>query len=479
MPFRSTERGAGWQLPSSLDDLIPADHSVRFVAAYVDSLDATDWQSLGISVEAKERGAPRYHPQVLLGIWLWGFMQGVRSARKLEAACGEVLSYRWLTGQQFPDHNTLWRFYQAHRAGMRYLLTHSVQLAVRAGLVDLALQAVDGTKIAGNAAKDRTYDAAGLDRLLERTERAIADLEAQNATAGDEAPPRLPQDLASTQALRQRIREARAKLDPGARINLTDGDARLMKGRGGYVAGYNGQLVVSPLNPEATGSDGMLITAAAVTTDPDDHDQLMPMLAHAAQQTGCRADITLADGGYHSAPNLQATADHLVLMPEAQETARAYHKAHFRHDPEQDTFTCPEGHTLHFSAVLQRRDRPPARRYRSTGAVCRACPAFGTCTTDRRQGRSVEVGPLEAVLAAHRALMATEEAIRVYAQRKALIEPVFGIQKDQQGARRFLLRGVAAVDAEWRLLAATFNLRTLARLWRTRPTLLALGTQSA
>jgi transposase len=479
MPQRSGERETGWQLPSSLDDLIPTDHAVRFVAAYLDSLDATDWRSLGISLQAAERGAPRYHPVILLGLWVWGFMQGVRSARKLEVAAQEMLSYRWLSGQQTPDHNTLWRFYQAHRAGMRYLLTHSVQVAVRTGMVDLALQAVDGTKMAGNAAKDRTYDAAGLDRLIERTEQAIADLEAQNATGGEEAPPRLPQDLASRQALLQRVREVRAHLEPGSRINLTDPEAQLMRSRGGYVAGYNGQIVVAPLAAEMTGCGGMLITAAAVTDEADDHRQLVPMLEQAAQQTGSRAAITLADGGYHSAETLLATADHLVLMPEAQPVADPYHKARFHYAPQQDIFTCPQGQTLHFAGVIQRTDRSQARRYRSTGAVCRACPAMGRCTTDRRQGRSLEVGPLEELLVAHRALMATEEAQRVYAQRKEVVEPVFGIQKEQQGARRFLLRGRTAVDAEWRLLAATFNLRVLARLWRTQPALRTLVAPSS
>jgi transposase len=276
MPQRSGERETGWQLPSSLDTLIPADHAVRFVAAYLDGLDATDWTHLGIDRTSKQRGAPRYHPAVLLAIWLWGFMNGVRSARKLEAACREMLSYRWLSGQQTPDHNTLWRFYQAHRAGMRYLLTQSVQLAVRAGLVDLALQAVDGTKIAGNAAKDRTYDRTGLDHLIERTEQAIADLEAQNATGGEEPPPRLPEELATKRALLERVRQAKAELGGAKRRNLTDPEAHLMKGRTGYVVGYNAQVVVSPLAEPVTGQRGMLITAAAVCTAADDHAQLVP-----------------------------------------------------------------------------------------------------------------------------------------------------------------------------------------------------------
>jgi transposase len=478
MPLRNGEREAGWQLPSSLDALIPADHSVRFVAAYLDGLDATDWRHLGISLQGAEQGAPRYHPTVLLGIWLWGFLQGVRSARKLEAACREMLSYRWLTGQQIPDHNTLWRFYQAHRAGMRYLLTHSVQTAVRVGLVDLALQAVDGTKLAGNAAKDRTYDAKGLERLIERTERAIADLEAQNVTGGEGAPPRLPQELASKAALLERVRQAKERLGAGERINLTDGEARLMKGRGGYVAGYNAQAVVAPLEPSTAGITGMLITAADVTDDPDDHAQLVPMLEQAAQTTGQRAKETVADGGFHSGPNLAACASRTqrVTMPEAQVGLDApYHKDRFGYDAEQDAYTCPEGQVLTFRGTKQSGERV----YRLRGAVCRTCPAFGVCTTNRRQGRLLEISPYEPELRAHRSWMATPEAQALYRRRKELIEPVFGMVKEQQGARRLLLRGLDGVRAEWSLLAATFNLRTLARVWQQRPMVVLSGLGAA
>lgn len=476
MPQRSGEREAGWQLPSSLDALIPADHAVRFVAAYLDGLDGVDWRNLGIRLDAKERGAPRYHPKVLLGIWLWGFMNGVRSARKLEAACAEMLSYRWLTGQQVPDHNTLWRFYQAHRAGMRYLLTHSVQLAVRAGLVDLALQAVDGTKIAGNAARDRTYAAAGLDRLIERLDRAIADLEAQNTTGGEGAPPRLPRELASTHALRERVRRAKAELAPGERINLTDQEARLMRGRGGYVAGYNAQGVVSALDAAVAGTTGMLITAADVITDPDDHDALVPMLAQAAATSGRHAAATAADGGYHSGKTLAATPGACLVMPEANAPTRTapYHKDRFVYDAQRDAYTCPVGQLLTFRSTRQ----DASRLYRARGAICRACPAFGDCTTDRRQGRSLELSPWEPELRAHRAWMATEEAQALYRRRKELVEPVFGIVKECQGARRFLLRGLAQVRAEWRLLATAFNLRTLAMVWQQHPALV-LGTGAA
>jgi transposase len=476
MPLRPLTREQTWLLPPTLEELIPADHPARFVAAFVDALDRAAWAGLGVAPDGEPLGAPAYHPRALLGVWLYGFMTGVRSSRKLEAACRDQLPYLWLTGWQRPDHNTLWRFYEAHRGPMRKLLKRTVRTAVAAGLVDLAVQAVDGTKLAGDAAKARTYDAEGLARLLERTEAAVADLEAQNAGGAGPPPPRLPEALAKAGALAARVRAALERVtaeDGPGRTNLTDPDATLMKGRQGYVAGYNGQAMVAPVDPAVPGGGGgLLITAAEVTTDPDDHAQLAPMIERARELTGQAAALVLADGGYHSGPNLADCADlgQAVAMPEAQrEPLKApYHKEAFAYDPDADAYTCPRGQPLRFAGVKRRTDRPPMRVYRAGGAACRACPAFGACTTDGRQGRALEVGPADEALRRHRAWMATEAATAAYRRRKELPEPAFGILKEQQAARRLLLRGLDNVRAEWALLATAFNLRTLARIWRER-----------
>jgi transposase len=482
MRVRPFVREAGWELPASLDDVLPATHPVRFVAHYVDSLTEDDWQQLGIQWQEGGQGAHGYHPRVLLAAWVWGFMSGVRSSRRLEAACTDQLSCLWLTGGQCPDHNTLWRFYQAHRAGMRHLLTDTVRTAVELGLVDLALQAVDGTKVSGNAAKDRSYDRKGLDRLIERCAQAIAELEAQNQTGGEPVPARLSEELADQQHLAERLREARQTLEEGdgpRRINLSDGDAQLMPTRHGYVAGYNAQAVVSPLAAQTTGSEGMLITAADLSCSPDDYDQLLPMMAQAAQTTGTPAETTLADGGYLSLPVLEgcdARQQRVLLPVDAPAKAGAdqpYHKEHFVYDAEQDQYTCPQGKVLTFAGIKRRKGHQPMRAYRAGAAVCKACPAFGICTKDRRKGRLVEVTEPHPRMVVHQALMATQDAKAQYARRKELVEPVFGVIKEQQGLRRFLLRGKEQVRAEWRLLAAAFNLRTLARIWQQRPALFA------
>ena len=482
MPLREFSREKTWLLPPTLEELIPADHPVRYVAAFVDELDRAAWCELGVAPDGAAVGAPAYHPRVVLGVWLYGFMSGARSSRKLEQACRDRLPYLWLTGWQHPDHHTLWRFYRDHRPAMRTLLKRTVRTAVEAGLVDLAVQAVDGTRVAGSAARERTLDPAGLEGLLERTAIAIDDLEAQNAGGDDPPPGRLPRDLQDLEALRARVQAALERVgaeDGPSRVNLTDPDATLQKARGGgFLVGYNAQAMVAGLVPERpedpAAPGGLLITAADVTTDRDDHGQLLPMVDQAAATTETPLEQVLADGGYHSAANLVGCAERAspvqVVMPDPQAPAAtdAYHKDRFVYDAETDTYTCPQGQTLTFHGMVARgKGKPPDRKYRASKTACAACPVRDRCTTSTTKGRSIAISPDDAQLRAHRAVMATAAAQTAYRRRKTLPEPAFGILTEQQAARRFLLRGRENVRAEWTLLATAFNLRTLARVWRT------------
>lgn len=462
MPWREMTREQGWLLPPTLDDLLAESHPARFVAAFVDGLSEAEWAELGVDPQGEVLGAPAYHPRALLGVWLYGFMTGVRSFRKLEGACRDQVPYLWLTGWQQPDHNTLWRFYQAHRSHLRNLLRQTVQTAVRLDLVDWAVQAVDGTKVAGSASISRTYDEPTLDQLLERADAAISDLESQNEGGDDPPPPNLPVELRQAQRLRERVLAARKELEErgGQQVNLTDPGVSIMRGRQGYIPGYNAQAMVSPV----AGGGGLLITAAEVTQDPADTGQLLPLIAAAQEVTERPPPLTLADTGYFSGANLAACAQQglAVAMPEKQpHLGHSYHKDRFPYDPNTDSYTCPQGQTLIFSHLTRRKNHPPVRVYRAPRAACRRCPAWGSCTRNRVQGRLLEVTIHERALRTHRRWMATPRAQALFRRRKGIVEPAFGILKEQQGARRFLRRGLEAVSSEWSLLAAAFNLRTL------------------
>jgi len=475
MPLRPLNREQAWLLPPTLGELIPNDHPARFVAEFVDALDHAAWVELGIGPDGNPLGAPAYHPRALLSVWLHGFMTGIRSSRKLETACRDQVSYLWLTGWQHPDHNTLWRFYQSHRQAMRKLLKYTVATAVKLELIDLAVQAVDGTKIGANAAGDRTYDTAGLHRLLDRAEMAITELEAQNEAGDDSPPPRLPEKLHRTQALRQQVRDAMSHLvqhEGLSRVNLTDEDAQLMKGRSGIIIGYNAQAMVSPLAPETAKGNGMLITAVEVVNSASDSGQLAPMLEKAEELTGQRVPVTLADGGYHTAASLEAgeRRGQVLVMGERYKDSCTgpYFKDQFEYNATTDSYICPHGQQLPFRGLRksQLTGSRSIRVYRASRTDCRTCQAFGVCTRDKHAGRALWISSSDMLLRKHRKWMQTYEARSLYSRRKELIEAVFGILKDQLGARRFLLRGLANVRAEFILLATAFNLRTLWRVWK-------------
>ena len=475
MPLRSFNRQQAWLLPPTLGELIPADHPARFIAEFVDSLDHEAWIELEVSLDGEALGSPAYHPRALLSVWLYGFMTGIRSSRKLEAASRDQVSYLWLTGWQHPDHNTLWRFYQAHRQAMRKLLKYTVATAVEIKLIDLAVQAIDGTKIPANAARDRNYDAAELQRLLERTEVAIAEMETQNESGDDAPPPRLPEELQQVQVLRQQIQKAMHYLGQNPklkRVNLTDEDAQLMKGRDRIITGYNAQTMVSPLAVKAPIGSGMLITATKVVNTAADSGQLTSMLEQAEALTGERVPITLADGGYHTVANLETGEQRgqtLVMTERYKDTAQGpYFKDRFLYEPETDSYLCPNGQPLHFRGLRhqERLHSGQIRVYSASRTACRLCPAMGICTKDKHGGRALWIGPSDRLLNEHRQWMRTDQARALYARRQQLSEPVFGILKDQMGARRFLLRGLLNVCAEFTLIATAFNLKTLSGVWK-------------
>ena len=216
----------------------------------------------------------------------------------------------------------------------------------------------------------------------------------------------------------------------------------------------------------------MLITAVGLVDEPEDHTSFTPMLDQAEETTGSKAPMTLADAGYYSGTNLEDCAgrDQAVAMPESsrrQSRDHPYHKDRFAYDESNDSFMCPQGKALPFKRIHLPPNGVHYRFYQAPGAVCRACPAFGVCTKSK-DGRNVTVGPNDAALRRHRTWMATSAATEVYKLRKQVVEPVFGIIKEQQAGRRFLLRGLLNVAAEWTVLATAFNLRTLCRVWRSR-----------
>ena len=440
--FLRGDRDQPFLLPPDLRDWLPADHLAWFVLDVVDQLDLGPFLR---AYRADGHGHPAYHPKTLLGVLLYAYATGVRSSRQIQRRCTEDLAFRVLAGNSTPDHVTIARFRVRHQQALAGFLVESLRLCAAAGLVRLGLVALDGTKVAANAAsranrtmtklreevaeilreaaevdqaEDREHGPARGDELpaelasptgrLARLQRAKALLEAEAA----ERQRRYEQRVAElAAAARARGQQPRAKIkprrrdeapDPKAVANTTDPDSRFVRGSGRTLQGYNAQAVATV---------DQVVVAAELTQQANDVQQLAPMLGATTATLAAagilqRPERLAAGSGYWSIANL-------TLIPDAPELLI-----------------------------------PPARH--------------GRHGKPRKDGRPSE-SRSDGLRAAMRARLDSAQGKAGYALRSQTIEPVFGQIKTVQGAQRFMRRGLAACQAEWKLLCGTHN---LLKLWR-------------
>ena len=444
--------------PRALEEWVGPDHPARYVREFVDALDLS---TLGLTDEQEARrhdpnGRPHYAVDLLLKVWLYGYMYRIRSSRALERGCRDTLPLMWLAGTHEPDHNTLWRFWKRYQAVIRQVFLQSVRVAVEANLVGMVLQALDGTKIKSAGAKRSAWHQADLEKLLAQVENDIAGLEKQIAEAGKEGgtDDRLPQSLTTREDLRNRIRESLAVLEKAdvEHHHPHDPDARMMVSHGRTEFAYNAQAMVD----QQIG----VIVAADVTDEANDEHQLEPMLEQTRQNTADFAETTVADSGYHTAEGLAAAAvlgaDVLVAVKQKTQKLGPYHTARFTYDEATDSVLCPQGQTLSRAGTRRHQDKPYAvSTYRCH--VGASCPVAAQCTRDRR-GRLIEISPHHAAVVRNRQHPNARALLR---QRQIIVERVFAEIKEVLGFRRWTVRGLDRVKGQWSIMCTAFNLRRM------------------
>jgi len=453
-------------LPPSLDEWVPWDHPVRFVREVVKALEA-DLPTLGFrtGLAEDEGGRTPYSSSMLLEVWLFGWMERVRSSRALEKACLRDVAFLWLTGNHHPDHNTLWRFFRNHRSALRKLFKRMVQLSVKAGLVGFVEHALDGTKIGAASSTRSALHRAPLERKLAKldaiVDEAIAQIEAAQA-AGNEPRYPMPEAMLDVQERRRVVLEGLARLEQEEvnHLHPSEPQARVMKAGTHNTLAYNAQVVVDGKSD--------LIVAQDVVNDPTDYAQLVPMVEQVQDNTGAQVHETLADSGYFSGePLAQAEVKSLdvLVRPKADRDENSpLHKSRFCYDAERDGYVCPRGEFLPLEVL-----RRPGKSLRHAQATYRChnadCPVRSECTDDKK-GRTVSRGEYEEAMERARQRFVAPGALQRYQRRAAIVEHLFGIAKGIDGFRRFTVRGLAAARAQWSLLCTAINLRKLYLHWR-------------
>lgn len=449
-------------LPPCVDDWIPADHPARFIRDFVDALDL---EALGFSMPKGREGRPAYAPDLLLKVWLYGYFHRIRSTRGLEKACYDSMALIWLTGNHPPDDNTLWRFWRANKGALRGLFKKSVQVAAAADLVNLALQAVDGTKIAAQVSTARAWHRDGLEKRLARLDEAISETMGQVEAAEhkETGSYRLGSEMADAAKRRARIQEALDRLAAAeaSHQHPREPEAKMMKCTAGRRLAYNAQAV--------TESNHHLIVAAEATDQANDYGQLAEMIGQATENVGQGAEETVADAGYYTGEELAraeaAGVEVLVAIPQTRSgTTKAFHKSRFSYDRSRDEYICPRGGRLTYERTRRWRGKHASSVYRCGQG---ACPFRSLCTRDRR-GRTVERAPFEDAADRQKRKQSDWANQTLLKRRKEIAELPFARLKHLDGFRRWTVRGLENVRAQWALHCATLNLRILYRLWRRK-----------
>ena len=455
--FVACDREQELLLPPSLREWLPEGHLAWFV---IDAVAEFDLSGFCAAYRADGHGRQAHDPAMMVALLLYGYAIGERSSRRLERRCVEDVATRVICANRAPDHTTIARFRQRHEAALAELFGEVLALCADAGLVRVGMIAVDGTKVAANAAPQATRDYEQIAReiLAEADTVDAAEDEQFGDARGDELPP----ELATAQGRRGWLREAKRRLDeqraeearpiprdrpdrlkeakrrleeehrtechanaayeayrargrmkdgrrfgrppdpfepppvPTGKINLSDLDSRNVKTSRGWVQGYNAQAVAT---------EDQIVIAAEVTVASPDFGHLEPMIRAARdelRQIGVEQppDVVLADAGYwHQVQMERLLGDGLtVLIP------------------------------------------PDAKK--------------------RAGARPGWDGGLYSFM---RRVLDTDAGGELYAKRQTMIEPIFADTKFNRRIDRFLRRGRSAARSEWRLTNAAHN---LLKLWR-------------
>lgn len=460
--IKGVEREQGVLFPERLDEYVEENNEVRAIAAFIEYL---PFEEMGfVRGEAAETGRPGYDPRMLMGLYIWGHLNGVRSSRKLERESGRNVELMWLTGLLKPDFKTLCRFRQENGEGISEVMARFRVWCEKAELFGKELVAIDGSKFKAVNSHAQNITQGKLEKLIERKRaeavRYLAEVEEADALeegeertlTGEELRERIAgigEYLKEQEALLGEMREKGEK-----QRSLTDPDSRLMKTAKGVQIGYNVQTAVD--------AKYKLIAVVEVTNAPSDRE-LLPEMARQAKEVLNVGELTVvADGGYYGGEAIKACEDNgitaYVPVRESTDAERlgVFSQERFGYDEERDVYVCPAGTQLRAVTreVTKSRYGKEYRIYKTK--ECQGCPLRAQCTTSK-YGRRIKRWVHHEVLDRLRARL--QENPEILRRRKALVEHPFGTIKVAMNHERFLMKGLRHVTTEIKLTVLCYNFK--------------------
>lgn len=447
---------------SSLEDTISPDNQVRFIDAFVEYIDIS---KLDFAVKTlKTEGRPSFNSKVFLKIYLYGYLNGVRSGRDLEKECFRNMEMQWLLEDIRPNYHSISDFRKDNPIALKKLFKLFVSFLKEVDLIGCETIAIDGTKNRAHNSKKANFNQKKIDKHLAyieaKTQEYLDTLEENDAKDNSAIIQNIQQKIERLKGNKFRYEQLQEKLKASGepQISTTDNDARVLL--------VQGQVVEISFNMQAAVDAKHNLVVATHTINRNDRSALSAIAIEAKENLGIETYTALVDKGYHNGKQIeickQANITTIVAQPEQGKNKENIHPDYlvtkFQYDKTTDTYTCPQGEILKTTGTWYKKtadkDSYEFKRYRTP--KCRECPVKHLCTS-RASGRDIDRSQYaDAVEENNKRYQANAQ---LYRKRQEINEHIFGTIKRQWGYNHTNLTGLEKVNGEHSLIMLVYNIK--------------------
>lgn len=452
--IKGQNRAQTYLFPVSLDDAVDTDNEVRIIDLFVDSLDLG---SFGFKVEFEENGRPAYHPADLLKLYIYGYLNRVRSSRCLEKECHRNIEVLWLLRNLKPDHNTISNFRRDNPRAIKKVFRETVRIAKHFNLIGGTLIAGDSTKLRAQNSKKNNFNQKKIDRHLEYIGNKLAEYNKALAENDGDDKEQIKKEIKKQELRKEGYKKIEQQLKESGQpqVSTSDPDSRQMITRNNITeVAYNVQTSVDDKHNLPFDFD---------VSNTNDAKAMGGMVRRAKTIIGNNDFTALYDKGYHTGSEFQKAfdlgIDVMVAIPSVAANAPnpEYNVENFVYNKNEDCYTCPQGERMTTNGRWHKAKTYNFKRY--TTKACKTCIAKPECSK-AICGKAIQRSEYQEWVDLNRKRIA--ENNELYRKRQQIVEHPYGTIKRQWGFSYILTKkGMNRASADVGLIMTAYNFRRI------------------
>jgi len=456
--IQGKDRAQSILFPESLDQIVEPDNEVRIIDLFVESIQLADFKFV---IKTTTEGRPAYHPKDLLKLYVYGYLNSIRSSRALEKECKRNIEVMWLMKELVPDHNTISNFRRDNEKAIRKVFRHTVSIAKHFDLIGGKLIAGDSTKLRAQNSKKNNFTPRKIEKHLEYIEAKLNEYNNALATADEDNKPIIKKEIQKHTERKAGYESMKQQLEQTGEVQIStsDPESRQMITRNNITeVAYNVQTAVDAKN---------YLPIDYKVTNENDSKAMGGMLRRAKVILKSTDFTALYDKGYHTGSEIKTGQDLginlMVAIPDVASHApdENYDVAKFVYDATKDTYTCPQKQVLttNGSWYIKNRGKSFTQMKHYKTKACNTCPVKDLCTKNE-EGRLIERSEHAPYVEQNRVNIEANTAI--YKRRQAIVEHPYGVIKRQWGFYYIMTKkGKKRASADVGFMFTAYNLRRI------------------